>query len=314
MRRISQIAAMLAVIATAAAAEDTITFHEFAVVKGPKVLLGDVATVKGENAELLATLEVMPAPQPGDTRRMNANLMMARLRTNGIPLDSVTVEGAASVSATTLSLDITGDMLAENLRQHIELEMPWDPSMTEIDVAAPPQDFVVPEGELAFEWEANPQYNFLGTGAFRGRVLVDGEVQKTLLCKANIETYREVLVAATDIPRGQVVNLGDVQTERRAMSVLREMPFEDAGEVVGLVAKSTIFPGQLITKRKVELPTLVRRNQVVLVESGGGGLLVQARAIAQNSGAAGDVITCMNPSNKEQFQGVVRSDGVVVVR
>ena len=314
MRRISRIMRALALLALPALAEDVITFHDVAVVKGPKVLLGDVATVKGENADMLATLEVMPAPQPGDTRRMNTDLLMARLRTNGVSLESVTVSGSASVSATTLSLDITGDMLAEKLRQYIEVEMPWDPAVTEIDVPTPSQNFIVPEGELEIEWEANPQYNFLGTGAFRGRVLVDSAVQKTILCKATIETYRNVLVAASDIPRGQLVKGDDVQTERRALSALREMPFESPGEVVGLVAKSTIFPGQMITKRKVELPTLVRRNQVVLVETGDGGLRVQARAIAQNSGAAGDAITCMNPTNKELFQGVVRSDGTVMVR
>lgn len=314
MRRLSRIALAAGLVALTAAAEDVITFHEVAVVKGPKVLLGDVATVTGENADVLATLEVMPAPQPGDTRRLNAELLLARLRTNGVPLDAVTVDGANSITATTLSLEITGEMLAENLRQHIEVEMPWDPAVTQIDVAVPAQDYVVPEGELQIEWTANPQYNFLGTGAFRGTVLVDGQVQKTLLCKATIETYRDVLVAATDIPRGQVVNAAQLKTERRALSALRETPFDDPSDVVGLVAKATIFPGQLITSRKVELPTLVRRNQVVLVESGGGGLLVQARAVAQNSGAAGDVITCMNPSNKEIFQGIVRSDGVVVVR
>ncbi len=313
MKRISHMC--IAVLFTAVAgAEDVITFHEIALVKGPQVLLGDVAKIEGENAKTLATLEIMPAPQPGDTRRMDADVLVARLRTNGAPVDTATIGGAESVSATTLSLDITADMLAENLRQHIELEMPWDPAATEIDVEPPAQDYVVPEGELSVEWAANPQYNYLGAGAFRGRVMVDGEVRKTVLCKATIETYRDVVVAVSDIPRGHVVSAEDLQTERRASSALREQPFEHMDEVVGLVAKSTIFPGQLVTKRKVESPVLVKRSQMVLVETGSGGLLVQGRAIAQNSGAAGDVITCMNASNKEVFQGVVRSDGVVVVR
>jgi flagella basal body P-ring formation protein FlgA len=302
------------VLASMAMAENVITFHDVALVKGPKVLLGDVATISGANADTLAALELMPAPSPGDTRRMDSGLLVARLRTSGVELDAIKVEGAHKIAATTMSLEITPDMLAEHLRQHIELEMPWDPGLTTIDVTPPAQKYIVPDGELVVEWERNPQYNFVGSGAFRGRILVDGVGHRTLMCKAHVETYRDVLVAAADIPRGAMVAPADVQRERRALSTLRETPYERPDEVVGLVATSTIFPGQLLTKRKVTLPTLVKRNQVVLVETGSPGLLIQSRAIAQNSGAAGDVIACMNPGNKEVFHGVLRADGVVIVK
>ena len=70
----------------------------------------------------------------------------------------------------------------------------------------------------------------------------------------------------------------------------------------------------MITKRKVQPRRLFKRNQIVIVEARAGALRVRNRARALDDGRAGDVVTCLNLDSKQEFQGVVRKDGVVVVQ
>ena len=75
------VAVLLAAMMGAAfwARADTITLKEAVYVKGPKVLLGDVAVVEGLDADYLRTIEIVPAAAPGSARRLNAALVRTRL-------------------------------------------------------------------------------------------------------------------------------------------------------------------------------------------------------------------------------------------
>lgn len=311
MRRTIMLAALLA-LAGVHAAGDTLTLRQEAFVKGPKVLLGEVADIEGANASSLAAVDLGSAPQPGQSRQLNAALVESRLRTAG--LTEVSVKGAASVRATTLHAEVTPDMVAESLRMFIQSQMPWKSDNTEIDIKPPTDQILVPDGQVCFTWRANPQYAYLGQGAFQGTVSVDGRSQTTVTCKATIESYASVVVAANDIPRGKPLIPGLLESRRLPVSGLPHGAATSIEDLIGRVASKTIFPGQIITTRNVEMPILVHRRQSVPVELESGTVHVQTQGVALMDGRVGDVIACGNVMSQEQFQGVVRQDGVVVVR
>ena len=58
---------------------------------------------------------------------------------------------------------------------------------------------------------------------------------------------------------------------------------------------------------------IIKRNQVVTVEVRAGTLMVRDRAQAMSNAAAGDIIICRRINSKEEFQGIVREDGIVEV-
>ena len=300
-------------VSSAALAESTITLKEEAYVKGPKVYLGDVAKITGDDATELANIELTGAAVPGTGKRVHAALLRTRLVDAGIDPGKVTLEGARSVMAKTLSLEVTRGAIEQSLREHIQGEMPWEMNDVTIDLMVSSSGFTVPEGELMFLWRANPQYRWVGLGGFRGEVLVDGEHQRALVCRAKIEAYVEVLVAKKDLLRGKIITSSDVELEKRALSLMKSSPITDPDEVVGNLARSTIHAGQVITSRYLQPRKLVRRGKLVPVEMRAGTLLVKGHALAKMDGHAGDMITLLNPSSKREFMGVVRADGVVVV-
>lgn len=304
---------LLAMGLVSAAAADTLVLKDEAYVRGPKVLLGEVAQIEGELAPVLASIELGTAPLPGDSKRVYAALVEARIRDAGIKTDNIEVLGAPSVKATTLYLEITRDMVIGSLREFIETAMPWRPTDAIIDIVPTTVDFRIPDGEVAFNWMPNPQYRYIGPGMFRGEILVDGEVQKRFTLKASIEAYGEVVVAATDIPRGYPITASQLEVQKRSLAKVEPGTFTDPAELEDYVARTTIFPGQEITRRNVQPRILVKRNQIVAVEMQSGGLRVQTQARALTAGAAGDTILCANLNSEGEFQAVVRRDGIVVV-
>ena len=296
------------------AAADTVTLRDAAFVQGPAVRLGDVAEIQGENAAVLAELELIQAASPGSVKRLTASLVESRLYAEGFGAAEVSVEGARSIAATTMHLDVTREMLAEDLRAYIEREMPWELDAAMIDVAMPAADFRVPDGQVSIAWRVDPQYRYLGQGSFRGEILVDGRVEQAFFARANVAAYDEVVIAVQPISRGDLIGPGNVSLEKRELSSLREGAYFDVRDVTGMVAKSTIQPGQPLSDRRLAMPLVVKRNQYVSVETRIGSLVVRAQARALQDGAVGDFINLKNSGSGLEMSGVVRRDGVVEVQ
>jgi flagella basal body P-ring formation protein FlgA len=313
MKWLRMLALLVIPLAGLDARAGSIILHEEAFVRGPQIKLGDIAELEGDDMAALADVEVMPAPLPGVSKQINASLITARLRTAGVDLADLEVKGATAVRTTTMALDITRDMIEMSLREYITSVMPWEVENAQIEVTPPTMDYVVPDGILEVAWEASPTYNFLGSGAFRGTVLVDGTPQKQLTCRASVEAFGDIVIAAHDIPRGRLVSAADLIVEKRALSSLKSGHFRDPAEVVGNVTRSTVFPGTVITRRHVTPPTVVKRNQIVQVELASGGLYIQTQARAMQDGAAGDTIPLSNVDTKEMYYGTIRKDGVVIL-
>lgn len=295
--------------------ESAVKIRDEVLVRGPKVYLGDLVEVE-ESAlkERLATIEVSAAAVPGTSKQITASLVEARLQHAGVDLGALDPNRPSQIRATTMSIDVSPEALAASLREHIELEMPWEPEVTEIDVPLPRQNLMTPEGEMTIEWRASPQYKYVGPANFRGNILIDGALYRTVVLQASVETFQEIVVAATDIPRGRPVSASQLTMQTISLATAPEGAVTDMSEVEGLVARKTIFPGQPVTTRVVELRRLIKRNQMVPVELTASAIKIQHQAKAMMDGKEGDVIVCSNPVTKEEFQGVVRADGVVEVR
>lgn len=283
-------------------------------VKGPKLRVGDVAEVSGSGFEAVADVEIGYAALPGQSRTIQASLIQSQLERAGFSNHEVELAGAPAVRAVTRSVHLTRIVIEESLRQFIETEMPWDPVSTTIDLQVPSLEIVVPEGELEFAWRPSPDYRYLGHGSFRGEIRVDGVIHKTLICRASIQAYGPVVVAASSIPRGQTLTVNDIVIEQRALASVPRDVVRDPREILGLVAVKTIFPDQILTRRLLNPPILVRKNQVVTVETRTSGLVVRSRAKALGDGCEGSTVLCRNIDSGEQFMGEVRSDGVVWVQ
>ncbi|MBI1319545.1 MAG: flagellar basal body P-ring formation protein FlgA [Candidatus Hydrogenedens sp.] len=312
-RTLPMIPLAIALALPLAAGADTLRLKEEVYVKGPTVTLGDVADIEGERADELATIKLSNAARPGDSKQVFAGLVESRLRDAGVDSEDFEIVGSRSVRATTIHLDVTRDEVAQSLRHYIVESMPWDERDTEIAVTTPNFDLTMPDGALAIDWRPSPHFTYAGSGSFTGTVNIDGEPQRTITVRADIQPYVAVVVAARDIPRGSMVGPADIELRKEALAQTSDGAMFDPADVLGMVAKKTIFPGQMLDRRYIEQRLLVRRNETVDVVVRAGSVQLHARAVAKMDGREGDLIVCVNPQSKEQMQGIVLPDGTVRV-
>ncbi len=300
-------------MACAAQAADTITLKPEVYVKGPEVCIGDLAVVRGANAATLSAIPVTVAPEPGASKRIDSALLETRVKTAGVSQDAVKIGGAPSVVARTLSLEVTGEMIAEDLRAFILNTMPWAPENADIEVTPPQETVITPEGDLSLDWKPASSYRYAGPGTFRGELRVDGKTYRILACQADIKPREEIVVAAVDIPSGKMISASDLVLEARPLGQANAGVFRSVNEAVGKVAQNSLTVGQPLSPRNVQAPLVVKRNQIVRVEARAGGLIVASRAKAMGDGRTGEAVMCQNPESKEQFSGTVQPDGTVSV-
>lgn len=280
---------------------------------GDSVRLGDVANFPGNTIPRLEDVEITSMPSPGNAKRIDGALIEARLRNAGLEHGDFRLGGARSVRVTALHLEVSALMIRDDLRKFIEENMPWDSEEATIDVDAPSRDFAVRDGDIQIVWSVSPQYDYVGRGSFRGEIMVDGEHEHTVVVRADIESFAPVVVASADISRGDTIGQTDISVQRHPRTSLGGDFFEDPSEVVGQSARSTLRRGAVVTSRQVQARQVVRRNHMVQVETRAGNLIVRGMGRAKEHGRVGDRIILENPGSGEEFMGIVREDGTVLV-
>lgn len=84
-------------------------------------------------------------------------------------------------------------------------------------------------------------------------------------------------------------------------------------EVLGLEARTTIYPGRPIRPDDVGPPALIDRNEIVTLIYASNGLSILTEGRSLSRAAAGERARVMNLSSRKSVSGIVRPDGSVMV-
>lgn len=84
-------------------------------------------------------------------------------------------------------------------------------------------------------------------------------------------------------------------------------------DIVDREAKKDLYSNALILNKDIQKPTLINRNDNVLVLYKTDKMEIGMKAYAGEDGALGDVITLINPSSKKTIMGKVISKGTVSI-
>lgn len=118
----------------------------------------------------------------------------------------------------------------------------------------------------------------------------------TITVKA--ESQREVAVLARDVRRGQVIGAPDIRIERRWVAAVLK-PLEAPG-AVGMTVRAKRDKGAVLTRADVEPPVVVRKGDVIEINSLAGGIVIRSRGRALTDGRAGETIEFAAPDNRQR--------------
>lgn len=294
-----------------AAAEISLDIAPAALVKGPQVTLGDIAVVHcddGAAAEIQGIV-IGSAPMPGKTRRMDATYIKVRLRQHGFDPEAMQVEWPEAVLLTTRSMVIPGTDLVEAGKEALLSQAPPDDGEITATCSRVPADLVLAEGALELKAEV------LGAALGASRLvkltaLVDGRPCSSQTICYRLQRLADVLVAHSQVDRGEAVKAQDVAVERREVAFsLNDRPYDAADNVVGLLARRALRPGDIVMRSAVERPPAIERGDKVWVTAVCGGIRICAEVVACEDAAAGARVRLKNLSSDETFVAQVDADG-----
>jgi len=122
-----------------------------------------------------------------------------------------------------------------------------------------------------------------------------------------------VLVAARDLSYGDGLNQSSIRVEEKTLTDL-EGVLTDPSEAIGAVAVCPIREGDVVRRKHLRAPVLVKRGEVVTLVARGSGFMVSATARSKDSGGAGDWIEVQNLESKQTVTARVVGTGRVEVR
>ncbi len=235
-------------------------------VSSPEVKLGDVVESDvSEYTELFNRVVLCPAPKPGYAVEIPGSMVLARIKQVGIDESTFDVSAESRVVVRRATIVLSKDILAGSLRHYILENMPWDEETTDVQVYPPAEDIVLPEGDVEINWSSSSSSGFVGKGVYRGRISVDGKFYKTIICRANIEAKTLAISASRMIPKGGVIGEKDITYKEVVVGRRSDNLLWDVDSVLGSRAKRSIPAGSLIKATDIELPAVIKKDQIVEV-------------------------------------------------
>lgn len=189
-------------------------------------------------------------------------------------------------------------------------EMPVSESAGRIEIEVQPIDSRLRLSECFTPLDMNSGA-FQGFGRLNVRVSCRDPRPWVLYVPVNVAIYRDAVVAAAPIARGQVIGPHDLSTA--AVNVLDTggHHLEDPESAFGMQARRDIRPGKLVTRNLLQAPMIVRRGDEVRVLARLGDVAVRVTGTALGDGRLGQQIRVRNGQSERIIRAVVLGPGEV---
>jgi flagella basal body P-ring formation protein FlgA len=329
------VATLCAAVANAAI---DIQLRERVVASSPVIRLGDVAEVVSADraqARQLAALPLMPAPTAGTERFLRDREVLDLLAAHGHNTTEIRLDGAAQVAITAAGTK-AGNIQVGNRQAALaagRIERPDTTATTEEGESTPSdklrtiiESYLTAKSDQPAVWRVScevakrhaapletaitPLVCSGGREPWTGRQrfvvsfeTAQGRVHVPVY--ANVQNLTSsVVVAVRTLAKGDVITAADVELqniESPAGATARRATIGAVDNVIGMEARQSIQEGQVIFTDQVQPPLMVKRGDLVTVNSQGGGIRVRTTARARVDGVRGELIQVESLESRERY-------------
>jgi len=295
----------------------TVTLPAEARVRGTELLLGSIAQVNGDDPAQVARVRAVSlgyTPAPGYSRVLHPVRIEQTVRgqvrdlqvefastgavrvwpeTEMVPAASIQAAARAALEARLAALEAS-EVSVEPIDATPDLEVPTGASPYQLDAVLPGADVLA------------------GTLCVGVRVLIDGNLYRTVSTTWRVEVWEERPVLTRDLARGELVEASMLRTERVSLSSPGQTPLTHQ-KVVGTQARRNLSAGQALTELDVERPVLVNRGDTLFLQITKGNISVRVVSVAQQSGALGDAVQVEVADSGRRLSATVMSKKLVEI-
>lgn len=270
----------------------TITLPQEVTVQGTELTVGAIATVTGEDIELVRRIEALSlgyAPAPGYSRLLDVERVAMQL-SQRMPSVKFSFAGSPRCHVTPDVITVTETKLLAEAGE--AMRGLFANSEARITAKGELNDVVIPRGKDSFSMKAKLPDQPVRAGAWNVPVelIVDGEVYRTVWTRWDVELWQRRYVLRRSVDVGEAIYANDFHMSRVALKPgmterqLAPAAFDRA------VARRPLSAGSIVTDKDVTRPVLVNRGDVLTLELTRGELVIRTVAFANQSGRLGDRI------------------------
>jgi flagella basal body P-ring formation protein FlgA len=286
-------------------------------VRAERIILGDVATVAPDSpedqklADLLASVDLGPAPGPGRRVTLRRHAVEQRLSSSGVPLAEARLTIPNEVVLTGGGQNTGDSQIRQIVLDYLSRTEPYISGRCELvslNSATPP---VLPEGQVTHRFVPLPSSN---PGYLSGTIYfnVNGKEAARLRITAQVELQMPALVAVRDLPRGHILSEADLAESLVPFSQSKGA-LKEVSQAIGQTLKVSLRVGSPVRDRDLTKTSLVKKGETVTIIAQSGGLKVTALGQAKQDGALGQTIAVINQDSKKTISGKVIGPGMVEV-
>ncbi|MDN3513551.1 MAG: flagellar basal body P-ring formation chaperone FlgA [Candidatus Brocadia sp.] len=284
-----------------------------------QITLGDIAYVSCNNPSLLEKINnilIGNTPWPGNVRKIERDVLNARLMDEGINLNNVTYGSTTASLISVESMTITGEEILKTAREYLLPKLSRQESEIIIESDRPPKDKLLPasEGNVHFEISQIDSNKNRGNVQLIVRIFIDDKQYLKVPVFFNIRVYEDIVISNRKIDRYDTLNLDNLTIQRMDTTKLAGLTFVSKEDLIGKRAVRAIQPNTPITADIVDNPPAIKKGDFIKVFVQTGNLHVVTKGVAKEDGYLGKIIRIKNiDSNKELYGKVEDSTSVKIV-
>ncbi len=277
--------------------------------------LGDIAELDGfdiETIQKLAKVQIGKSPMPGRSLLVSHGHIRSRLKKFDashqfkLVLPSKPMVSRASVKIDKMQLR---DLVDKEIRAGYKT---YD--QVKVEIKSKLRDVYLPKGIATYEIsQVGGKHQIGGNSTWSLKLLVDGVEYKKVFVRAKITVYDDVLVAKSNIDKGEKIEQADLRSVKKNISQEKIGYRSEQKLIVGQQAKRDINKNESIAKKLVENPVLIRKGAPIKLVYKTRNLMLTNIVKALKEGKKGDVIPVRPLTGKRTIYAVVIDENSVEV-
>lgn len=150
-----------------------------------------------------------------------------------------------------------------------------------------------------------------GVSAPSNTVMVkcDDASQNILYVPVQLKLMVDVLAASRRIMPGETISAEDIIVQKGDKYLLYNEYMQDKEAAVGLIAMRSIPAGGILSKRSLNKPLYIKRNQTMSLSVKHGTIEISMLGIAKTDGHLNESVKVMNPNSQKIIDAIVTGPG-----
>jgi len=285
-------------------------------VKGASLSLGEAASfdpAHDDRVEGLRGIVLASTPSPGRTVVLSSRYLVSTLNAALPDSGDIRFKLPETMNVHRQAQVVGAEAMTEIFKQHVLKNASWPEETLHFENVRVGGPVTLPFGDLSWEVKDRANTDYLGEVALVISFLVDGTVVRKVPLSGKVGLERAVVRATRNIHAGRII-------EEQDLTVVRELRFDsgkdlltDMEEAAGKRAVRSLDGGQLVERKMIEDPPLVKKGDRVRIEAAGGRIRVTAMGRVMQDGRSGEQVKVMNLMSGKEIHATVTGAGVVAV-